>query len=132
MNKHIIFHYIDFEYDIEEEVVYDRDKYKTLYSKINHLENLTEDAKIRIRKRAEESDELRYICRDKNDSVLIDLVNEKICLCQRNMDINEELNIANLFRRCWTDPAQFFNIKDETCFSCGRLYEGKTRRLPRV
>jgi hypothetical protein len=132
MNKHILFNYIDFEYDIGKEVSYDREKYRDLYNKINHLENLTEDAKMRIRKRAQEPNDLRETCRDKNDSILIDLVNEKICLCQRNMHINVDLGLLTLFKRCWTDSKEFFDIKDETCFSCGRLYEGKTRGLSRI
>ena len=128
-NKHIYFEYVDFDYPLDSVIVHDRQKYMEFYQKLNHLENISEGAKNRIRERAQESDELRQLCMEKNDSILIDLVNERICLCQRNMHIHEELGLFNLYRRCWTDPAEFFDLNGNVCESCGRLYEGKTRNL---
>jgi len=128
-NKHIMFHYIDFEYYRNDLVFHDADKYRSLYAKINHIENLTEDAKQRIRKRVTESKDLRSKCMFHNDSILIDLVNENICLCQRNLDVNVNLTEKKLLERIETEPIDFFNLDMISCYSCGRLYEGKTRRL---
>jgi hypothetical protein len=131
-NKYIMFHYIDFEYPIHIKLNHDREKYRELYNKILPIENLTKDAKNRIFKRINEWDQWRDICRKYNDSIMIDLVNEKICLCQRNLHINVDLNEENLKRRFKVAPIDFFDLSGTTCESCGRLYEGKTRRLQRV
>jgi len=127
-NKNIQFHYIDFEYDIEQHIEYNAIKYIKLYRKIKDLKNLSDDAKERIKGRTVENLNRRR-CMEENDSILIDLVNEKICLCQRNMHVNVSLTKENLERRMETKPRDFFDLSDTTCKSCGRLYEGKTRRL---
>ncbi len=132
-NKYIMFHYIDFEYPIHiRKLNHDREKYRELYNKILPIENLTKDAKDRIFKRINEWDQWRDICRKYNDSIMIDLVNEKICLCQRNLHINVDLNEENLNKRFKVAPIDFFDLSETTCESCGRLYEGKTRRLQRI
>jgi molybdenum cofactor biosynthesis enzyme MoaA len=129
-NKHLYIEYIDFEYSIDDEVEHDRAKYMEFYQKLNHLENISEGAKKRIRQRAQEKEGLRNACTTRNDSILIDLVNEKICLCQRNMHVNVDLGLIALWNRCWNDPTDYFlDLDKSNCYSCGRLYHGKTRNL---
>lgn len=129
-NKHLYIEYIDFDYGLDVEVKHDRAKYLDFYHKLNHLENISEGAKNRIRQRAQEKEGLRSICQTRNDSVLIDLVNERICLCQRSMNVEVQLTLGALWNRCKTDPVDFFlDIDNGHCKSCGRLYEGKTRNL---
>lgn len=129
-NKHLYIEYIDFDYSLDSVVTHDRAKYMDLYHKLNHLENISEGAKNRIRDRAQEKEGLRMVCKTSNDSVLIDLVNEKICLCQRNMNVNVDLGLLALWNRCKTNPVDYFlDIDNGNCDSCGRLYEGKTRNL---
>ena len=128
-NKDMEFHYIDFEYDIEKPIEYNAIKYIKLYGAIKDLKNLSDDAKERIKGRMTENRNRRKLCMEENDSILIDLVNEKICLCQRNMHINVNLTERNLKERIKTKPKDFFNLSDVSCKSCGRLYEGKTRNM---
>jgi hypothetical protein len=129
-NKHIQFDYLDFEYKDDLYLEHDRSKYLDLYKSIEKLENVTKDAKKRILSRISESISLRDICRSRNDSIIINLVNETICLCQRNLHINIPLskeNILDFIEKKY--PYKIFNYDNNNCSSCGRLYEGKTRRL---
>ena len=130
LQKHIQFDYLDFEYKDDLYLEHDRSKYLDLYKSIEKLENVTEDAKKRILSRISESISLRDICRSRNDSIIINLVNETICLCQRNLHINIPLskeNILDFIEKKY--PYKIFNYDNNNCNSCGRLYEGKTRRL---
>lgn len=132
-NKHLYIDYIDFDYDLDSNVEHDKLKYFEFYRKVKHLDNVSDEAKKRILDRVRERDGLRELCTTTNDSILIDLVNEKICLCQRSMQTNVDLNIAALWKRCHTEPKDYFEDQSlNNCKSCGRLYEGKTRRLSGV
>ena len=66
-----------------------------------------------------------------NHSILIDMVNENICLCQRQLDVFIPLNEENLIYRLKTFPKNLWMDLmigvgiDKSCDSCTRLYAGK-------
>lgn len=123
-NPNIMFDYIEFEFDINEPRKMDMDMYYELFEKLDPLDNVTDNAKKIVQQRALwEHPEHRNNCRRYNHSILIDLVNANICLCQRQLDINIPLTEENLIYRLRTFPKDIF--KDDHCESCTRLYVGK-------
>lgn len=123
-NPEMIFDYVEFEFDIKQPRKMDVDMYKELYKQIEYLENVSDNAKgIINQRRLYENPEHRNNCMKYNHSMLIDLVNENICLCQRQLDINIPLTEENLIYRLRTFPKDIF--KDNHCDSCTRLYAGK-------
>ncbi len=119
----INFDYVEFEYDINEARKIDKEKYKELLYRLEELPNVTDNAKNIIRGRLNENSNHRDNCKKYNHSILIDLVNANICLCQRQLDINIPLTEENLIYRLKTFPKDIF--KDDHCESCTRLYYGK-------
>jgi hypothetical protein len=119
----IIFDYVEFEFDINEPRKMSMDMYKELYDSIQDLDNVSEYAKGIIRGRLNERPDHRSNCRNFNHSILIDLVNAKICLCQRQLDINIPLTEENLLYRLRTFPKDVFD--NDHCETCTRLYAGK-------
>jgi len=97
--------------------------YKELYTAIQEIDNVSNYAKDIIRGRINERPDHRSNCRNFNHSILIDLVNANICLCQRQLDISIPLTEENLIYRLKTFPKDVFD-KDH-CDSCTRLYAGK-------
>jgi hypothetical protein len=87
-NPDVMFEYVEFEFDIDEPRKMDVDMYNSLYESIQDFDNVSEYAKGIIRGRLNERPDHRNNCRRYNHSILIDLVNAKICLCQRQLDIN--------------------------------------------
>lgn len=123
VNNDILFDYIEFEYDIKKENKVDKKKYEQLYASIKDLDNVTQNAKNIIESRIEESPHLREWCRSANVSICINLVREKICLCQRNYDHSIPLTKENLYYRLKNFPSKIF--KTDNCDSCTRLFAGK-------
>jgi organic radical activating enzyme len=123
-NPNIMFDYVEFEFDINEHREMDIDMYQELYEKIENLNNISDNAKNIInQRRLYENPNHRDNCKKYNHSILIDLVNANICLCQRQLDINIPLTEENLIYRLKTFPKDIF--KDDHCESCTRLYYGK-------
>lgn len=120
---YVIFDYVEFEFDINKPRKMNMDMYNELYEKIQKLDNVTDNAKNIIKQRLNEYPEHRDNCRNYNHSILIDLVNEKICLCQRQLDVNIPLTEENLIYRLRTFPKDVFD--NDHCDSCTRLYAGK-------
>ena len=118
-----IFDYVEFEFDINEPRKMDKSMYKKLYDAIQEIDNVSDYAKDIIRGRINERPDHRSNCRNFNHSILIDLVNANICLCQRQLDISIPLTEENLIYRLKTFPKDVFD-KDH-CDSCTRLYAGK-------
>lgn len=122
-NSHIIFDYVEFEYDIEEEIQMNPEKYVSLLTKLATVPNVTDNTIEMLQRRITETPHHRENCKRLNDSIVIDLVNEKICLCQRQLNECIELNRLNLVKRLQKFPQYFF--QGGGCKSCTRLYAGK-------
>jgi hypothetical protein len=122
-NPDVMFEYVEFEFDIDEPRKMDVDMYNSLYESIQDFDNVSEYAKGIIRGRLNERPDHRNNCRRYNHSILIDLVNAKICLCQRQLDINIPLTEENLLYRLRTFPKDVFD--NDHCETCTRLYAGK-------
>lgn len=123
LNKHITFDYIEFEFDIKEKREMNVLSYHSLLKRISSLKNITEYAKQVLEKRLSEKIGHRDNCIKFHDSIVIDLVNENICQCQRHLDDCIPLNKDNLIKRLRGFPKNFF--KGLGCKSCTRLYAGK-------
>lgn len=123
MNNHITFDYVEFEFDIKREMLPSMALYGYLYDRISSITNVTHNAKEILKRRLMETEDHRDNCRKYNGSILIDLVNEKICLCQRQLNENIELTEKNLLMRLNTFPEKLF--KGDGCNTCTRLYSGK-------
>jgi hypothetical protein len=61
----------------------------------------------------------------------IDLVNEKLCLCQRCPEVNVDLNKCNCIRKLREFPKEMFNETAVGCDSCIRLCYDKLQ-IPRI
>jgi hypothetical protein len=121
-NKHILFDYVEFEFDKDEIRAIDHSTYKSLIKNLVGL-NVTNRAIEILKNRLLEKEDHRENCKNLNSCVVIDLVNEKICLCQRQPDDHIPLNRSNLIRRLKGFPRDFF--EGRRCNTCTRLYSGK-------
>ena len=69
-------------------------------------------------------------CRKYNNDIVIDLVNEKLCLCIRNFrNATVDLNPKNLMKSVLKFPNEIFDIPpimESACYSCCRLCVDKT------
>jgi hypothetical protein len=122
-NNHIYFNYIDLEFDITEKRKADSKTYQNLYKAIEFLPNVDKDNLIRIKDRFKEDSELREFCYKFNKTVVINLANEDICLCQREIKSRIPLNENNLMNRVNKFPKDLFK-PSMGCASCTRLYAG--------
>ena len=122
-NSHIQFDYVEFEFDINEVRDMQTSMYETLYDKLYQLDNVTRNALSIIEGRINEKHVHRDQCKHFNGSILIDLVNEKICMCQRQMNDCIDLTKENLIKRLTSFPKDLFKGND--CDKCTRLYFGK-------
>ena len=122
-NDHIIFDYIEFEFDITEERYVDLWMYCDLIDKLQGFENITQNAWNVLTRRFSESLDHRDNCKNLNGTIVIDMVNENICLCQRHPNVSIELNEENLIKRLTSLPRDIWS--EDTCKSCTRLYAGK-------
>jgi organic radical activating enzyme len=122
-NSHILFDYVEFEFDIKQRRTINFLLYHELLNEISHLDNVSDNAKEILGRRLSESKSHRDNCKRYNGSILIDLVNENICLCQRQLGVSIPLNEENLIHRLKTFPKDIFT--EDTCDTCTRLYSGK-------
>lgn len=122
-NDHIMFDYIEFEFDITEERKMDISMYHNLINKLKDLKNITTNAKKILTGRLSEKADHRYNCQRLNGTVIIDMVNENICLCQRQPNIAIPLNEENLIHRLRKFPKDIWS--EDSCNTCTRLYNGK-------
>jgi organic radical activating enzyme len=122
-NNDVIFDYIEFEFDIEKSNKVNFLMYHDLLNKIIGLDNISNNAMNIIYSRLSEKEDHRDNCKNYNHSILIDMVNEAICLCQRQLDVNIPLTEKNLIHRLKTFPKHIF--EKSNCESCTRLYAGK-------
>jgi len=122
-NSHITFDYVEFEFDIKEKKTMDILMYHSLLNKIEGIQNVTDNAREILYRRLSEKENLRENCKRYNASICIDLVNEKICLCQRQLNDCMPLNRYSLIKRLRGFPKDFFEGKN--CDTCTRLYAGK-------
>lgn len=123
INPNITFDYVEFEFDLNERRTMTVPMYHDLIKQLKELDNVTENALNILNLRLLENANLRDDCSKVNGSVVIDLVNENICLCQRRPDDCIPLNRANLIERLKGFPQQFFEGRG--CESCTRLYSAK-------
>jgi hypothetical protein len=122
-NSHITFDYIEFEFDLNDIRKMRISMYHELIDQLKGLENVTDNARNVLELRLLENENMRENCMAANGSIVIDLVNENICLCQRRTDDCIPLNRANLIERLKGFPKQFFEGK--SCNTCTRLYSAK-------
>lgn len=122
-NDHINFDYLEFEFDIHKERKMDVLMYHDLLNKIKDIPNVTDNARQILYSRLSEDDNLRDKCKNYNGSICIDMVDEKICICQRQLDDCIDLNRHNLIQRLLGFPKDFF--EGRKCNTCTRLYAGK-------
>jgi hypothetical protein len=124
-NDHILFDYIEFEFDLTKSRKMDVLMYHDLLNKIKKIDNITDNARSILESRLSEKEQHRDNCRRYNGSILIDLVNENICLCQRQLNESIPLNKMNLIKRLKSFPNDLFD--GGGCSTCTRLYAGKFR-----
>ena len=122
-NPHIIFDYVEFEFNLNDIRTMRASMYHSLINRLKDVENVTTNARNILELRLLEKEDLRSNCTMANGSVVIDLVNENICLCQRNPEDCMPLNRASLIERLTGFPNQFF--EGSGCNSCTRLYSAK-------
>lgn len=122
-NPDIKFNYVEFEFPIKGNLQKNDSNYAYLLKNLEELPNVTQNAKRIIRSRLVEKKGLREQCRDYNQTVDIDLVNENILFCHRSMNNHIALNKKNLIKRLKSFPKDIF--KDNKCNSCTRLYSSK-------
>jgi organic radical activating enzyme len=125
-NNHILFDYVEFEFDIKYPRKVNYIMYHELLKELIKLNNITLNAREILQRRLYEKDNHRNNCIEYNHSIVIDMVNETICLCQRQPDVNIELTEENLIYRLKTFPKDLWidGIKT-SCNSCTRLYSSK-------
>jgi len=125
----VIFDYVEFEFDIDTPNVMDSRMYSMLIQQLLKLKNISTDAINILRSRLNENPEHRNNCMNYNHSILIDMVNENICLCQRQLDISIPLSEENIIYRLKTFPKDLWMDLavgiGKACDSCTRLYAGK-------
>jgi hypothetical protein len=124
LNNHILFDYVEFEFDIDTPHTANLLMYKDLITKLEKLKNVTDNAKQILKRKFHEKENLRENCSKYNGSILIDIVNETICLCQRQPNISIPLTEKNLIYRLKNFPKDVFK-KENNCNTCTRLYSGK-------
>ena len=123
-NSNISINYIEFEFPIKDERKKDNKMYEDLFNKIKDLQNVTDDAKKIIYNRITENPNLRNLCEKFNQTVVFDMVNERIPLCHRSQMNYILLTKKNLKRRLTMFPQNLY--KGETkCNTCTRLFAGK-------
>ena len=122
-NDHIMFDYIEFEFDIKEKRKINFLMYHQLLNRLATVSNVTDNAISILERRLMEKEDMRSNCRKYNGAVVIDMVNENICLCQRQPNDSFPLNKLNLITRLKTFPVSLFEGK--SCDTCTRLYSGK-------
>jgi hypothetical protein len=126
-NKHILFDYIELEFDIRYPRKIDTVMYHDLIGQLSEFENVTDNAMGILKKRIFENENHRDRCRKFNNSIVIDMVNSNICLCQRQPDIAIPLTEEDLIYRLKTFPKDIdgWQHNNMACDSCTRLYSGK-------
>lgn len=122
-NQHIMFDYVEFEFDIKEARQMKVDMYHVLIEMLKQVKNITDNVIHRLEARIFENPKNRDNCRDLNSSVVLDMVNETICLCQRNTMDNIPLTEDKLRLRLKGFPRNFF--KGDGCETCTRLHSAK-------
>jgi hypothetical protein len=122
-NNHILFDYIEFEFDIAEARKKNVSMYRDLLDKIDGFENVSDNAREILHRRLSEEEEHRDNCSKYNHTVAVDMVNENICLCQRQPQVSIPLSKENLIKRLKTFPKDLW--EENSCETCTRLYAGK-------
>jgi len=122
-NPQIEFNYVEFEYPIDVKREMNSSMYVYLINKIKNLPNVTNNAIQILNDRLSEPKDLKERCKNHNQTMLIDLTRERICLCHRAMNSSIPLNEENLKKRLISNPKDIFD--SEQCKSCTRLYAGK-------
>lgn len=123
-NPNIQINYVEFEFPIKGENLKKDSDYIYLIKKLEGLPNITENAINILKSRIIEKEGLRNQCRDYNQTIVFDLINENILLCHRSMQNYIPLTKKNLERRLISFPKDIFNGQT-SCNSCTRLYAGK-------
>ncbi len=124
-NEHILFDYVEFEFDIRKKRLMDKFKYSQLMNGLRKYPNVTENALQILERRLEEKQDHRENCGKFNHSIMIDLVNETIPFCQRQPSTVIPLTEENLRHRLMNFPKDIWGVEDWRCSSCTRLYAGK-------
>ena len=108
--------------------------YHDLLTKLIKLNNVTLNAIKILQDRCFEKENHRNNCMNYNDSIVIDMVNENICMCQRQPNVFMPLTEENLIYRLknfpkdlWMDLMNGIGIS-KACDSCTRLYSSKFQK----
>jgi len=123
-NPDIQINYVEFEFPMDKPRKKDDELYKKLYEKIRNIANITDNAKNIIKGRVNENPNLRNLCEQFNQTVVTDLVNERIMFCHRSQNVTIPLNRKNFVKRIHTFPKDMF-FEGKKCNACTRLYAGK-------
>jgi hypothetical protein len=123
-NSNITFNYVEFEFPMDEPLKKDNKMYEDLFNKIKDLQNVTQNAKNIVANRITENPNLRNLCEKFNQTVVTDLVNERIMFCHRSQNVTIPLTKRNFLRRITMFPKYLFDGNTK-CDSCTRLYAGK-------
>ena len=125
-NPHIDFNYVDLECDIQKAQTPFTTQHSSLYSAIEMFDNVTDSAKDRIKEKAKASKTTnRDDCKNLHASVIVNLANETLMLCQRVPQNNIPLNRNNVLKRIRNFPRDIFDGDTSGCKSCIRLYSDK-------
>jgi organic radical activating enzyme len=123
-NPNIQINYVEFEFPMDKPRKKDNAIYKDFYEKIKNVMNITDNAKNIIKNRLTEKPNLRELCEKFNQTIVTDLVNERIMFCHRSQNVTIPLNKKIFIKRIKTFPKDMF-FGDKKCYSCTRLYAGK-------
>jgi organic radical activating enzyme len=123
-NPNIQMNYVEFEFDMDQPRQKNDELYKKFYEMIKNIPNITDNAKNIIQGRLTEKENLRELCEKFNQTVVTDLINERIMFCHRSQNVTIPLNRKNFIKRIKTFPKDLF-FKDKKCNACTRLYAGK-------
>lgn len=123
-NPNIRMNYVEFEFDMDRPREKDDDLYRQFYEMIKDIPNITDNAKNIIKGRLAEKENLRDLCEKFNQTVVTDLINERIMFCHRSQNVTIPLNRKNFIKRIHTFPKDMF-FENKKCNACTRLYAGK-------
>lgn len=123
-NPDIQMNYVEFEFDMDRPREKDDALYKKFYEMIKNIPNITDNAKNIIKGRLTEKENLRDLCEKFNQTVVTDLINERIMFCHRSQNVTIPLTKRNFIKRIHTFPKDMF-FENKKCNACTRLYAGK-------
>ena len=125
VNEHITFDFMDLECSIRKKNYMPSYAFRPIFERVKDIPNLTHNAKKRMYLRGSERENARLNCQMFHLSLVVDLVNEKICQCQRCPENNMDLTEENVITRLTNFLHGLFPGYKRGCESCIRLYFDK-------